>query len=113
MASHHIAYQSYSAIYFLKQAKEIGKETEEMIARVLNDAPHEELGFKQCLGLLREARKDKEISEKAAIKMNRHKMVKVRHFKNIILNKSYLQEEIERFESSICHQNIRGEEYYH
>jgi len=84
--------------------------------------PHPEIGFRICLGILNMAKlqPDPESVELASRTMMELQSFRVKHFKSILKNKTYLfagnspekPVDMNSLTLPLYHENLRGSEYY-
>jgi len=80
------------------------------------EKPHPEMGFRTCLGILSRAKgQDNFRIEAVSKRMLELRLFRVKHFVNIMSNKSYehpITETIDVFAPEDHHENVRGQSYY-
>jgi len=114
MASSHRVYAEWTPSRLINWALSFGKNMGELVETIMEVKPHPEMGFRTSLGIINTAKKyDKEAVELAARKMIELKSYRVRHFRSILKNKTYLTA---RKQSDLTlpqkHENLRGALYY-
>jgi len=117
MASAHRLYAGWKPSRLIEWGLSFGKNTGELIQTIMETKPHPEVGFRICMGILNTAKlqPDPESVELASRKMMELRSYRVKHFKAILKNKTYLfQKPIEMHPLSLplCHDNLRGAGYY-
>jgi transposase len=115
MASSHRAYAEWTPQRIINWGRSLSPATGELLETILAERRHPELGFRTCLGIIREAKaiKDPELIEQVARYMLKLGSFKVKFFKNIVKNKSYLQAEAQlSIPLPEKHDNIRGASHY-
>lgn len=100
---------------FIKWARKIGTEAEQVITQILDSRKHPEQAYKTCMGLLKLAQKhNHEDYIKACSKALQVNCIKYKFIKNILDTKAFNlsnQEELDLFKLP-KHDNIRGKEMY-
>ena len=115
MASAHRLYAEWRPSRLIEWGQRYGKHTGELIRAIMESRPHPEIGFRICLGILNTAKlqPDTESVELAARKMIELKSYRVKHFKAILKNKTYLKPaEVNPLALPLSHDNLRGAAYY-
>jgi len=115
MASAHRLYAEWKPSRLIEWGQRYGRHTGELIRTIMESRPHPEIGFRICLGILNAAKRqpDPENVELAARKMIELKSYRVKHFKAILKNKTYLKPaEVNPLSLPLCHDNLRGAAYY-
>lgn len=100
---------------FIKWARNISPEVEQLIIKVMDSRKHPEQAYKACMGLLTLQKKyDKEDYIKACRKALSINNLTNKFIKNVLDTKTFnldSEQELDLF-SSIDHDNIRGKEHY-
>ena len=100
---------------FMKWARSISPETEQVIIKILDSRQHPEQSYKSCMGLLNLAKKhDHDDYRKACKKALQLNSISYKFIKNTLSTKSFNlseEEELSRFKLP-KHDNIRGKEMY-
>jgi transposase len=100
---------------FIKWARKIGAEAEQVITQLLDSRKHPEQAYKSCMGLLKLAQKhEPEDYIKACNKALQMNCIKYKFIKNILDTKAFNlsnQEELDLFKLP-KHDNIRGKEMF-
>ena len=100
---------------FIKWARKIGPEAEQVITQMLDSRKHPEQAYKSCMGLLKLAQKhDRKNYIKACRKALEMNCIKYKFIKNTLDSKAFnltQQEELDLFKLP-QHDNIRGKEIY-
>ena len=116
MPAHHRQYSQWSSDRFIRWAESIGKETEQMIKKVLGSRDHPEQAFKVCMGILHLAKTCGPTRlNKACRRALSFGMYSYKRIKNILDQglEEESQHELEMTEPQIpSHKNIRGSHYY-
>ena len=116
MASAHRAVMEWTPSKIIGWGKSHGPATGELLAKIMAEKPHPEMGFRTCLGILSRAKgEDNSRVEAVSKRMLELKLYRVKHFKNILSNKSYKQaltEPLEMTPPDSYHENVRGGECY-
>ncbi len=114
MASSHRVYAEWTPSRLINWALSFGKNMGELVKTIMEVKPHPEMGFRTSLGIINTAKKyDKEAVELAARKMIELKSYRVRHFRSILKNKTYLTVR-KQYDLTLPqkHENLRGALYY-
>lgn len=119
MASSHQKYLEWSPGKIMNWGLTIGSETAKLFKAIMDNRPHPEMGFRTCLGIIREYKKyqEKGYNEEhleiiSTMAIRRH-LFKVAQLKELL--KSYKPIEHDENASLIAlttHENIRGAEYF-
>lgn len=119
MASSHQKYLEWSPGKIMNWGLSIGNETSHLFKNIMESRPHPEMGFRTCLGIIREYKKYQErgYSEEhleiiSTMAIRRH-LYKVAQLKELL--KSYKPIELDENISLIAlatHENIRGAAYF-
>ncbi|MFA4840050.1 MAG: IS21 family transposase [Candidatus Neomarinimicrobiota bacterium] len=115
MASAHRIYAEWKPSRLIEWGLSFGKNTGELIQTIMETKPHPEIGFRICMGILNTAKlqPDPESVELAARKMMELQSYRVKHFKAILKNKTYLKSvDMNTLTLPLYHDNLRGAEYY-
>jgi transposase len=115
MASSHRIYAEFSPSRLIAWGSQYGKSMKELIEQILVSRTHPELGYRTCLGILTHAKtvKEPKILELTAQKMLELKSYRVKHFKEILKNKSYIVRETEEdLPLPPVHKNLRNPSSY-
>ena len=122
MASAHRIYAGLKPSRLIEWGLSYGKHTGELIQTIMANKPHPEIGFRICLGILNMAKlqPDPESVELASRTMMELQSFRVKHFKSILKNKTYLfaRNSLEKpvamnpLTLPLYHENLRGAEYY-
>jgi transposase len=115
MASSHRVYAKWSPSRLITWGGTIGVNTRTLISEILRSKPHPEMGFRSCMAILSAAKKhkDSQAIEMTSQKMLELKCYKVKHFKEILKNKTY--NDARNAPAALypgMHENIRGHNYY-
>lgn len=115
MASSHRVYAKWSPSRLINWGATIGVHTRTLVAEILRSKPHPEMGFRSCMAILTTAKRhnDSQAIELTSKKMLELKCYKVKHFKEILKNKTY--NDTHDRPSALypgIHENIRGSIYY-
>lgn len=118
MPKSHRAHAEWTPSRFLQWAGEIGPKTCELIAAILDERPHPEMGYRSCLGILRLSKKyGAERLEKASARAVRVRARSYRHLETILekgLEDAPLPGESAPAPAApLLHENLRGPDYYH
>jgi transposase len=117
MPKSHRAHAEWSATRFLQWAGEIGPQTRELIAAILEERPHPEMGYRSCLGILRLSKRfGPERLEKASERALRVRARSYRHLATILekgLESTPLPTDETPPSAPLVHENLRGPTYYH
>jgi transposase len=100
---------------FIKWARNISPEVEQLITKVMDSRKHPEQAYKACMGLLTLQKKyDKEDYIKACRKALSINNLTSKFIKNVLDTKTFNLDSEQEFDlfSSIDHDNIRGKEHY-
>jgi len=100
---------------FIKWARKIGVEAEQVITQILDSRKHPEQAYKSCMGLLKLAQKhNNEDYIKACNKALQMNCIKYKFIKNILDTKAFnlTQEEEQNLFKIPEHKNIRGKEMF-
>jgi len=119
MASSHQKYLEWSPGKIMNWGLTIGTETAKLFKNIMDSRPHPEMGYRSCLGIIREYKKyqEKEYTEEhleiiSTMAISRH-CYKVAEVKDLL--KSYTPKDSDESSSLIAlttHKNIRGAGYY-
>ena len=119
MASSHQKYLEWSPGRIMNWGLTIGTETAKLFKNIMDSRPHPEMGYRSCLGIIREYKKyqEKEYTEEhleiiSTMAISKH-YYKVGQVKDLL--KSYTPKDSDESASLIAlttHKNIRGAEYY-
>jgi len=119
MASAHKKYLEWSPGKIMNWGLSIGSETAKLFEKIMDSRPHPEMGFRSCLGIMREYNRylEKEYTQEhleiiSTIAIAKH-YFKVGQIKKLL--KSYKPQESDETASLIAlstHKNIRGAAYY-
>ncbi len=119
MASSHQKYLEWSPGKIMNWGLSIGSETAKLFEKIMESRPHPEMGFRSCLGIMREYKKylEKEYTEEhleiiSTIAIT-NRYYRVAQIKDLL--KSYKPKDNDESASLMAlstHQNIRGAEYY-
>jgi transposase len=116
MASAHRAMAEWTPSRIIGWGKSHGPSTGELFETIMAEKPHPEMGFRTCLGILSRAKgQDNLCIEAVSKRMLELQLYRVKHFKNILGNKSYeqaLDEPLEMTPPDSYHENVRGQECY-
>ena len=116
MASAHRAMAEWTPSRIIGWGKSHGSFTGELFEKIMAEKPHPEMGFRTCLGILSRAKgQDNSCIEAVSKRMLELQLYRVKHFKNILSNKSYeqaLDEPLEMTPPDSYHENVRGQECY-
>lgn len=114
MASAHRAYAEWTPSRIIGWGKSYGPHTGALMAMILETKPHPEMGFRSCMGILRQAKNhDPAEIEAVSIRMLELGLYRVKHFKAILSNKVYDTAEIATvLVPDSHHENVRGQAYY-
>ena len=84
------------------------------MAMILEVRPHPEMGFRSCMGILRQAKNhDPARIEAVSIRMLELGLYRVKHFKAILSNKTCNAVETATvLVPDSHHENVRGQAYY-
>ena len=117
MPSAHRSYGQWNVERFLSWAGTIGKETREMIQRVLKSRPHPEQSYRTCMGILSlrkqygEDRLNKACARALSVGMSSYRRIRN------ILERGLEGEGHPELELQMRalpdHENVRGGRYYH
>jgi transposase len=114
MPANHRYYAKWSSERFIRWARSIGNNVEEVIKKVLNSRKHPEQAFKSCMGILNLVKEyGSERLDKACERALYFGFYSRKRIKNILdrgLEKNTPSEQKELFITS--HKNLRGSEYY-
>jgi len=115
MASSHRAYAEWTPSRMITWGASIGNNTANLFEEIMESKQHPEMGFRTCLGIMNCAKhyQDKQAIELTSQKMIELKSYRVKHFKSILQNKTYLvmkKETVNIFPQD--HSNLRGANYY-
>jgi transposase len=117
MPKAHRAHAEWSPSRFLQWASEVGPKTRELIAAILDERPHPEMGYRSCLGILRLSKTyGAERLEKASARAVRVRARSYRHLATILekgLEDAPLPGESAPVPAPLLHENLRGPGYYH
>jgi transposase len=95
----------------------IGPQTKELVASILADRPHPEMGYRSCLGILRLAKRyGNERLEAAAARAVTVRARSYRHVESILkngLDRLALPAPSAAATPAVQHENVRGPDYYH
>ena len=116
MASAHRAVMEWTPSKIIGWGKSYSPATGELLEKIMAEKPHPEMGFRTCLGILSRAKgEDNSRVEAVSKRMLELKLYRVKHFKNILSNKSYeqvLAEPLEMTPPDSYHENVRGQQCY-
>jgi len=116
MASAHKAYAEWTPSKLIGWGKGHGPYTGKLFEEIMMLRPHPEMGFRTCLGILSGAKgQANSCIEAVSKRMLELKLYRVKHFKNILSNKSYeqaLDEPLEMTPPDSYHENVRGKKCY-
>lgn len=110
----HQAHLEWTPGRMVDWARTVGPATGELVARILQNKPHPEQGYRSCLGVIRLAKAvGAERMEKAARRALHFDLCSYSQLKSILENRLE-QEELEPAlsPSAPSHPNLRGAEYY-
>ena len=119
MASAHQKYLEWNPGKIMNWGLSIGSETAKLFQKIMDSRPHPEMGFRSCLGIMREYKKylEKEYAEEhleiistMAIAKRYYRVAQIKD-----LLKSYKPKDNDESASLMAlstHKNIRGAEYY-
>ena len=114
MPPNHRYYATWSSNRFIRWARSIGDNVEEVIKNVLKSRNHPEQAFKSCMGILNLVKEyGPERLDKACERALYFGFYSYKRIKNVLdrgLEKDALTEQKELFITS--HENLRGSEYY-
>jgi transposase len=114
MPPNHEYYATWSSDRFIRWARSIGDNVEEVIKKVLKSRKHPEQAFKSCMGILNLVKKyEPDRLDKACQRALYFGFYSYKRIKNVLdrgLEKDTLTEQKELFITS--HENLRGSEYY-
>jgi len=116
MASAHRVYATWSPSRLINWGRTFGVNTQKLITDILQSKPHPEMGFRTCMAILNTAKKhnNAQAIELTSQKMLKLKCYRVKHFRDMLKNKTYQDmhdQSLELFPG--IHENIRGNSYYH
>lgn len=119
MASSHQKYLEWSPGRIMNWGLTIGSETAKLFKNIMESRPHPEMGYRSCLGIIREYKKyqEKEYTEEhleiiSTMAISKH-YYKVGQVKDLL--KSYKPKDSDESASLIAlgsHDNIRGADYF-
>ena len=114
MASAHRAYAEWTPSRIIGWGKSYGPHTGALMEKILQVKPHPEMGFRSCMGILRQAKNhDPARIEAVSKRMLELGLYRVKHFKAILSNKVYDTAEIATvLVPDSHHENVRGQAYY-
>ncbi len=115
MASAHRAYAKWSPSRLINWARTFGEHTQKLISEILQSKPHPEMGFRTCMAILNTAKKHNDLQaiELTSKKMLALKCYKVKHFRDILKNKTYNDTQDQSVKLyPVIHENVRGHSYY-
>jgi len=114
MASAHRVYGKWTPSRLITWGGVFGIYTKELMSAILASKPHPEMGFRICIAILNTAKchKDAHAIEMTSKKMLELKCYKVKHFKDILQNKTYESQEKSNALYPPQHSNLRGNNYY-
>lgn len=116
MASVHRAMAEWTPSRMISWGKSHGPYTGKLLETIMDEKPHPEMGFRTCLGILSRAKgQENSTIEAVSKRMLELRLFRVKHFVNILSNKSYerpLSETIDIFAPEDYHENVRGQSYY-
>ena len=114
MASAHRAYAEWTPSRIIGWGKSYGPHTGALMEKILQVKPHPEMGFRSCMGILRQAKNhDPARIETASLRMLELGLYRVKHFKAILSNKVYNTAETATVLVPYSHhENVRGQAYY-
>ena len=111
----HQVIAEWSPQRFIRWARSIGDEAQQVVAYLLDTREHPEQAYKSCMGLLNlEKKHDREDYLKACRKALDLQCVNYKFIKNTLTNKTFKlsdQEQLDLFKLPE-HENIRGREFY-
>ena len=115
MPSAHRRYAEWTPERFVRQARDIGPNTEALILAILARRPHPEQGFRSCLGVLRlfrglEAVRAEAVSNRA-VEVGALTYASVASILKYRLDRSTPSQTVD--EAPLLHGNIRGSGYFH
>ncbi|MET0105085.1 MAG: IS21 family transposase [Sedimenticola sp.] len=117
MPKSHREHRDWSPGRFLNWAGEIGPATQQVIKQQLEDRPHQEHGYRACLGLLSLARRyDRKRLERACERALFIRSASYQSINSILkqgLDKEPLEQEETQQGELPLHSNVRGAGYYH
>ena len=94
----------------------IGEKTKELVAAILADRPHPEMGYRSCLGILRLAKQyGNDRLEAAAARALTARARSYRHLESILkngLDRLSLPDNSTTPPPTLPHENVRGRDYY-
>ena len=113
----HRKHQQWSPERLECWAAQIGKETEALVNRYLNERKHPEQSYRRCLGLLNLAKQYSPARLELACKRALHTGATQLKAISNMLSKGLEQQPLPNTQtdllSDIEHHNIRGQDYYH
>ena len=114
MASAHRAYAEWTPSRIIGWGQSYGPHTGALMAMILKTRPHPEMGFRSCMGILRQAKNhDPAQIEAAALRMLDLGLCRVKQFTAILGNKVYdTAEPATALVPDSHHENVRGQAYY-
>ena len=116
MASAHRAMAEWTPSRIIGWGKSHGPATGELFEKIMSEKPHPEMGFRTCLGILSRAKgQDNFRIEAVSKRMLELRLLRVKHFVNIMSNKSYehpITETMDIYAPEDHHENVRGQGYY-
>ncbi|MCH7940157.1 MAG: IS21 family transposase [Candidatus Marinimicrobia bacterium] len=114
MASAHRAYAEWTPSRIIGWGKSYGPQTGALMEKILQVKPHPEMGFRSCMGILRQAKNhDPGEIEAASLRMLELGLCRVKHFKAILTNKTgNAVETATVLVPESHHENVRGQAYY-
>ena len=114
MASAHRAYAGWTPSRIIGWGKSYGPHTGALMEKILQVKPHPEMGFRSCMGILRQAKNhDPAEIEAVSKRMLELGLYRVKHFKAILSNKVYNTAETATvLVPDSHHENVRGQAYY-
>lgn len=115
LASHHKAYlNSLNPQYLLDQAKRIGNQTQDIIARILNRTRHPEQNYKTCQGILALERKHgHQRLEKVCAYVAQTDTISYRYIRQLCESAHFEAGMAQQQTPLSHHDNIRGAKHYY
>ena len=118
MSSAHKKYLEWSPGRIMNWGLTIGKETSRLLQTILKQKPHPEMGYRTCLGIMREFEKAKEsgISEENLDAISafalRYGRFRLKQIQTLLKKPPQAQEEETSLLHLASHENLRGSDYY-
>ncbi|MBN2436336.1 MAG: IS21 family transposase [Spirochaetes bacterium] len=115
MASAHRIYAKWTPSRLINWGSTFGINTKELISTILQSKPHPEMGFRSCMAILNAAKHYDNIKaiELTSKKMLELRCYKVAHFKDILKNKTWQDDQKTNTLLPKSHENLRGHSYYY